>query len=212
MSSVHDTVDLEEELGDIDAVLASGSVEVASRGRRAGAIELLLITLANGIWAIVGLVLWLPQTVRAVLAAALRTVHAALTNQSSDRAIAGIRRVSHSYVERFLRREGRGRALVARRHELRPIHLVLETSWVGAFYLLLIRWLAPQRFASIWQRLVTWWEVGWERTGTLLSQVGGLLRPDLANLDVSRLQAGAVLLGAVLAGLAVGFWQGRRRR
>jgi hypothetical protein len=212
VSSVHDTIDLEEELGDIDAVLSKGSVEVAARGRRAGAIELVLITVANGIWAVVGLILWLPQTARAVLAAALRTIHAALTQQSSDRAIAGIRRVSRSYVERFLRRQGGEQALVGRRHELRPLQLLLETSWLAAFYLLLMRWLTPARFDTVWGRLVVWAEKAWAWGAAALSRAAGVLRPDLAALDVSRLEAGGVLLVAVVAGLALGLWLGRRRR
>jgi hypothetical protein len=208
---VHDTVDLAEELGDIDAVLASGSVDLATREQRVGSVEGVLVTVANGIWAVVGLVLWLPQVVRAVLGAALRTVHAALTNQSSDRAIAGIRRVSRSYVERFLRRTGEP-SHVARRHELRPVHLLLETGWLAAFYLLLIRWLAPGRFAAIWGWLEGLWGAAWNRTLGLGAAALGILRPDLANLDVSRLQAAAVLFVAALVGVVLGVWLGRRGR
>lgn len=212
VSSVHDTVDLEEELGDIDAVLAGGSVEVAERGRRTGNIELVLITVANTIWAVVGLILWLPQTVRAVLGAALRTIHAALTNQSSDRAIAGIRRVSRSYVERFLRRQSGGQSQVARRHELRPVQLVLETGWLAVFYLLVLRWLAPARADAIWGRVVRWGEAGWEALGGIPAWIASLPRPDLASLDVSRLEAAGILLVAALAGLGLGIWLGRRGR
>jgi hypothetical protein len=198
VSSVHDTIDLEEELGDIDAVLAAGSVEVAAQGRRASTIEFVLITLANCVWAVLG--------------AALRTIHAALTNQSSDRAIAGIRRVSHSYVERFLRRQGGGQSQVARRHELRPFRLLFETGWLMAFYLLLLRWLAPARFDGIWARLVEWGETAWAWSLERLTQVAGLLRPDLAELDVSRLEALGILLVAAIVGLALGLWLARRRR
>jgi hypothetical protein len=142
----------------------------------------------------------------------LRTIHAALTNQSSDRAIAGIRRVSHSYVERFLRRQGGGQSQVARRHELRPFRLLFETGWLMAFYLLLLRWLAPARFDGIWARLVEWGETAWAWSLERLTQVAGLLRPDLAELDVSRLEALGILLVAAIVGLALGLWLARRRR
>lgn len=237
--TTHDTVDLKEELGDIDAVLAESraaldEVDDDSAGGEAapddfhlgldpGAaqdrssvgpgrwIELALLTVANAIWAVVGLVLWLPQTARAVLWAALRTVHAALTQQSSARAVAGIQQVSRSYVDRFLGRRGE-QAWVGRRHELRPFRLVGEVAWTCGFYLLVLRWLAPERFANVWSRLVAWAAVGRAWAGEFWTAAQGWLTPDLASLDFTRAQAAGILLVASLVGLVLGFWLGRRRR
>lgn len=206
----HDTVDVAEEIDEIDALLAEDTVPVPGPGRRVGVVELVLLTLANAIWAIVGLVLWLPQALRAVLGAALRVIHSALTNQRSDRAVTGIKIVSGLYFDRFLRRRGEP-TLVARRHELRPFRLVGEILWIVGFYLLVLRWLAPSTFEPIWERLVSWWNVG---AGESASVAGGLLEfatslPGLVP-EGRWLWIGAALgMGAL--GLLLGHWLGRRK-
>lgn len=209
--SEHDTIDLEEELGDIDAVLAEGSLEVAARAGRAGFVELFLIAVANTIWAVVGLVLWLPQALRAVLAAALRIIHSALTHQSPGRAIAGIRRVSRAYVDRFLTRHSE-QVFVGRRHELRPFRLLGEVLWAAAFYLLMLRWLAPGYFRPVWQRLLGAWEIAGQAGLKLVGFGRELLATGVESLDGVRLQVGGTVLGVAVIGVLLGFWLGRRGR
>jgi hypothetical protein len=204
-------VDLAEELADIDEVLATGALEVAAEARRSGWVELSLVGIANTIWAVLGLIVWLPQAARAVLTAALRTIHSAMTHQSSDRAIAGIKRVSRSYAERFLKRQG-PTVLVGRRHELRPFRLVGEVVWAACFYLVLLRWLAPSRFGPVWQSVTSWAGTVQDKAMAGGGWLEALLLPDLASLDASRLQAVGVLLLASFVGLVLGFWLGRRGR
>jgi len=209
--SDHDTIDLLEEVGDIDAAVAAEPLGGPPRGRRAGVVELFLVTLANAVWAVVGLVLWLPQAVRAVLGAVLRVVHSALTHQRSDRAVSGIKQVSRLYVERFLRRQSEP-VLVGRRHELRPFRAVAETAWVAGFYLLLLRWLAPAVFEPVWRRVVGWASLARAGVEAVGGWLQGLTARATAALDAAALGIGGALLGALLVGALVGFWLGRRWR
>ncbi len=217
-----DTIDLENELNEageisevaevdeIDRILADPppAVEAASRGD--GRIELVLVGIANAFWAVAGLVLWIPQAVRAVLGAALRMIHAALTQQSSERAIAGILRVSRFYVERFLNR-GSEAPMVARRHELRPLRLLFEAAWAAGFYLLILRWLSAATFDVVWGRLVALAGIAWGATRALAGSAVETVRIDLASLDFNHLQVAGILAVAATLGLGLGLWLGRRR-
>ncbi len=209
----HDTIDVEEDLNDIAALLAEDTVPVAvaAQGRRVGFVELVLVSLANSIWAVVGLVLWFPQALRAVLSAALRVIHSAMTHQRSDRAVVGIKQVSGLYFDRFLRRRGQP-VFVGRRHELRPFRFLAETVWVVGFYLILLRWLAPSAFQLAWERLTAWWSVA----ATWLVGGGAWLQERLAASStmptLSWLQAGLALLAMAVLGALLGVWLGRRRR
>jgi len=210
----HDTVDVKDEVEseeDFSDVALEGSLEVARHARREGIVELVLISIVNGVWAVVGLVLWLPQVVRATLGAILKTVHSALTHQSSHRAIAGIRHVSRSYADRFLSRRG-DTVLVGRRHEFRPFQLLVEVVWALGFYLVLMRWLTPSLFAPIWDRVLFARDVTWILLVDLWGSTKAMLQPDLASLDVTKLQAGGVLFVAAIVGLGLGIWLGRRGR
>ena len=205
-----DTIDLKDELDDIDEILATGSLSVAADTRRTGFIELALMSIANAIWAIVGLVLWLPRAARAVLWAVLKTVHSALTDQSSGRAVAGIKEVSRSYVERFLHRESQ-QAWVGRRHELRLFRSIAEAAWLVFFYLLLLRWLAPARFQPIWERIAAWVGAADATGRSALASAQTSVGEALASFEASRLVAAGGLLAAMLIGTGLGFWLGRRR-
>jgi hypothetical protein len=214
--SLLDTIDIKDEREDVDEVdeIVAAAVDTPSEPVERSAprlAELILMSAANGIWAVVGLVIWLPQATRAVLGATLRTVHAALTGQSSGRAVSSIRQVSRSYVERFFRRREEP-VPFGRRQELRPLRLAGETLWTAAFYLLALRWLAPQLFASFWERLRN----AAAATGSRGAAAGGGpksgLLPDLASFDATHLQAGGILLALGVVGLVLGFWLGRRGR
>lgn len=212
--SINDTIDLREEseeFDEVDEILASGSMTVAAETRHTGFIELALVVVANVIWAVVGLVLWLPKLIRAVLWTAIRTIHSALTDQSSGRAVAGIKEVSRSYVERFVHRQSE-QARVGRRHELRPFRLVAEVGWALGFYLLLLRWLAPERFGPVWGRVVEWTGAARDAGSAAMTELKGWLVPDPGTFDEIGLKATGLVLLAVFVGLVLGFWLGRRGR
>ena len=65
-------------------------------------VEQVIILLADTVWAVVGLVLWIPQIVRIVVTTAIRLVHSALTRQPIDSIRGPIRRVSRFYIDGFL--------------------------------------------------------------------------------------------------------------
>ncbi len=208
---VLDTVDLRDEVDDLDELLGEGSVEVAARARRASHLEFGMVTIANVLWAVVGLVLWLPQAFRAVLGAALRVVHSALTHQESDRAIAGIRRVSRFYTDRFLRTQGGGSPTVGRRHEWRPLRLLFEIAWAAAFYLLVLKWWRPETFAPIGARLESFASTAWERLGGAAASTLDWIAFDPSVLGGIWLRVTATVLVAIGLGLLLGLWLGRRR-
>ena len=207
----NDTIDLKEEVDDFDEVLAGGSISVAEESRRVGWVEWALVAIANVIWAVVGLVLWLPQVTRALLWTVLRTVHSALTGQQSGRAVAAIEQVSRSYVERFLHRRSE-QAWVGRRHELRPFRLVGEVAWASLFYLVLLRWLAPGVFGSVWTRLAEWGSRAEQWSLAALATVKGWLAPAPGAFEDVGVKAATVVFAALFIGLALGFWLGRRGR
>jgi hypothetical protein len=218
--SLHDTIDIKDDLEDLDLDGDIGAGESAAGGTRSaagtaevsppGVVELILVSAANGIWAVVGLVIWLPQATRAVLEATLRTVHAALTQQPSARVVSGIQQVSRSYTDRFLKRHG-DPVLFGRRQELRPLRLIGEAAWTVAFYLLVLRWLAPRSFGPLWERLRGATAAAGSGVASASGRFFNALLPDLPSLDAG-LQVGGALLAVAFVGLALGFWLGRRQR
>jgi len=218
--SLHDTIDIKDDLDDLDLGGDIGAGESGAEDTRSavapvaasppGVVELILVSAANGIWAVVGLVIWLPQATRAVLEATLRTVHAALTQQPSARVVSGIQQVSRSYTDRFLKRHG-DPVLFGRRQELRPLRLLGETAWTVAFYLLVLRWLAPHAFGPLWERLRS----ATAAAGSGVASASGRFFDallDFASLDANGLQLGGALLVVAFVGVVLGFWLGRRER
>lgn len=172
-----------------------------------------LVLAANAIWAVVGLVLWLPQIARVVLTSAARLVHAALTRQPADAARGPIRRVSRFYVDGFMRvkRSGAAQARYSAR-DLRLRRLLLEVLWAGAFYLVLLRIVSPELFAVAWQWIVAVASWSLDRLAEALAALWAWLPEAWRQLAAlgPRLRIGLVALAVVVLLLA-GWLLGRRR-
>jgi hypothetical protein len=171
-----------------------------------------LVVAANAIWAVVGLLLWLPQIARVVLTSVWRLVHAALTRQSPDAARGPIRRVSRFYVDGFMGwKPPAATGTMYSSRDLRLRRLLLEVLWAAAFYLVLLRFVSPERFERAWTWLLaaaTW----------LLERLGELLATAWTWLPSGIRQVGDLGLGlkiafalTVLLALAGGWVLGRRR-
>jgi hypothetical protein len=175
-------------------------------------VEQVIILLADTVWAVVGLVLWIPQIVRIVVTTAIRLVHSALTRQPIDSIRGPIRRVSRFYIDGFLT-PGKPRSSGAyASREPRIGRFLSEAVWVIAVWLALLRLASQQAFEKVWITIAA----AGSKTWTLLA--------GLAKDLVSRLPEGfgaLIELGTaprlVLAILVIlvslgGFILGRRRR
>ncbi len=172
-----------------------------------------IVLAANAVWAVVGLVLWLPQLARVVLLAAVRVVHSALTRQPVETVRGPIRRVSRFYVDGFLKPGRTWNQGVFSARDLALPRLLGEAAWAGLFYLLLLRLFDPIGFGAVWSRLLDWGARLLVGTRDLLA--GALARwPDAQGAlgavpNTLRLVMVALVLVAFLGGLVLG---SRRRR
>jgi len=171
-----------------------------------------LVMAANAIWAVVGLLLWLPQIARVVLTSAWRLVHAALTRQSPDAARGPIRRVSRFYVDGFMGLKApaaTGKMYSSR--DLRLKRLLGEAVWAVAFYLVLLRFVSPERFERAWSWLVA--AGGWvlERVAEALAAAWSWLPSGVRQVGVLGLGLKIAFALTVLLALAGGWILGRRR-
>jgi hypothetical protein len=178
----------------------------------ANRIEQAIVLAANGVWAIVGLALWIPQVVGVMITSATRLVHATLTRQPVESIRGPIRRVSRFYVDGFLSpgKSWSSRSYTSR--ELRVGRFLIEAVWVAVIWLLILWLISKDSFDKVWGALVasaTWmWRA--------LSEIGGLvaaLIPEDLGV-ISKIGTGwLAILGAVLVLAFVGgFLLGRRRR
>jgi hypothetical protein len=198
---------MNELLGGLD--LDESSDESTPQSNR---IEQVILLLADAVWAVVGLALWIPQIVRVVITSAIRLVHAALTRQSIDGIRGPIRQVSRFYVDGFL---SLGREKKTGNYGSRELHLgrfLIEALWVAAVWLAALRLISREAFASVWQELVRFatWAWGWmtDFTQTLVSYLPESVEA-FTNLGTG---AGLGLAFALTVFLAAGFILGRRRR
>jgi len=175
-------------------------------------VEQAILVMANAVWAVIGLFLWIPQIVRVVITSAFRLVHAALTRQSTDGIRGPIRQVSHFYVDGFLS-PGRPRAPGGYgSRELQLGRFLTEALWVAVVWLAALRLVSPQAFTTAWQgltRLASWlW--GWSVAAaqTIAEHLPGSIQ-FFANLGSGPSIAIAVVL---IVFLAAGFILGRRSR
>jgi hypothetical protein len=178
------------------------------------AIEQGIVLAANAVWAVVGLLLWLPQLARVVLLSSVRIVHSALTRQPVETARGPIRRVSRFYLDGFLKPGRTWNTGVFSARDLALRRLVGEAAWAGVFYLLLLRLLDPIGFAAVWSRLTDWGARLVVALRDLAVRAWGLLPDALSGLreapNTLRLTLAAFVLLAFLGGLLLG--RGRRRR
>jgi hypothetical protein len=175
-------------------------------------VEQSLVLAANAIWAVVGLLLWLPQIARVVLTSAWRLVHAALTRQSPDAARGPIRRVSRFYVDGFMGLKPpatTGKMYSSR--DLRLKRLLLEAVWAAAFYLVLLRFVSPERFERAWAWLVAAgaWLV--EKLAELLATAWSWLPSGIRQVGDLGLGLQIAFALTLLLALAGGWVLGRRR-
>lgn len=199
-------------LADNGAVDDLVDTEPAPRTEPSERVEQGLVLAANAIWAVVGLVLWLPQIARVILTSAWRLVHAALTRQGADAARGPIRRVSRFYVDGFMGLKGppAGQTTYSSR-DLRLRRLLGEALWAVAFYLLVLRGFSPERFATVWERLSA--AAGWtvERLVAGLTAAWNWMPEGVRQLGELPPTLRIVLVGVVLLVLAAGWLLGRRR-
>lgn len=175
-------------------------------------IEQLIILLADSVWAVVGLVLWIPQIVRVVLTTAIRLVHSALTGQPTDAIRGPIRRVSRFYVDGFLTPGKSGRSGVYASREPRLGRFLVESIWVVAVWMLVLRLVSQELFDKVWGAIVSAASRSWrflvDLMAGLLDQLPGGFHA-LAELGLApRLTLGILVLLIFLGGLFLGL---RRR-
>jgi len=201
---------MSELLSDLDLDEASDpSGESLPRTHR---IEQVILLMADAVWAVVGLVLWIPQIVRVVITSAIRLIHAALTRQSIDGIRGPIRQVSRFYVDGFL---SPGKERITGNYGSRELQLgrfVTEAVWVAAVWLAVLRLVSRDAFAMVWQGLVRFavWAWAWltEMAKTLAAHLPESVQ-SFANLGTGASLALAIVL---IVFLAAGFILGRRRR
>ncbi|MEM6702369.1 MAG: hypothetical protein AAF690_06680 [Acidobacteriota bacterium] len=180
-------------------------------------VEWALVSTVNGLWALLGPVLWLPVMLREVLVSLLETAHGALTGQQSPRARRRLREASRFVSGRFLDRSG-NEAQKGLRRRIKPLRLVFELLWTTTVYAGLLQTfgVVDLPWRSSLDRTLEFWKItivplpgafaGWasslfERAPAALSDLAAL--PPLA---LGTLGAAGLLL------TAFGFSLGARRR
>ncbi len=193
---------------DLDESADSSGVKPSKSQR----IEQVLLLMADAVWAVVGLFLWIPQIVRVVFTSAVRLIHAALTRQPIDSIRGPIRQVSRFYVDGFLTP---GREKTSGGYGSRQLHLgrfLIEALWVVVVWLGVLRLFSQEAFAAVWQALARFggWVWAWI-TETARTVANGL--PESVR-TFGNLGTGASLglALALVVFLAAGFILGRRRR
>ncbi len=175
-------------------------------------IEQGIVLAANAVWAVVGLLLWLPQLARVVLVAAVRVVHSALTRQPVEAVRGPIRRVSRFYVDGFLKPGRTWSQGVFSARDLALPRLLGEAAWAGVFYLFLLRLFDPIGFGAIWSRLTDWAARALLALGDLGARLFQLLPQALRDLRELPNALRLTLVGLVLLALLGGFLLGRGRQ
>ena len=179
---------------------------------RTSRIEKTILLMADSVWAVVGLLLWIPQIVRVVFTSAVRLVHAALTRQSIDGIRGAIRQVSRFYVDGFLSPGKERRTGNYGSRELQLGRFLTEALWVGVVWLAVLRLISRDAFATVWQGLARFalWAWAWlaELAKTLASYLPESIQA-VANLGTG---AGLALAFVLIVFLAAGYILGRRSR
>jgi hypothetical protein len=175
-------------------------------------IEQVIVLLADAVWAVVGLVLWIPQIVRVVTTTAIRLVHSALTRQPIDAIRGPIRRVSRFYIDGFLTPgKSRTSGAYASRQPLLGRFLV-EAVWVIVVWLLLLRLLSPQIFVKVWNATASMAASAWELLVALARDLAAQLPAGFGALIELGTAPRLVLGILVILALVGGFVLGLRRR
>ena len=175
-------------------------------------IEQVIVLLADAVWAVVGLVLWIPQIVRVVITTAIRLVHSALTRQPIDAIRGPIRRVSRFYVDGFLT-PGKSKTSGAyASREPRLGRFLVEAVWVIVVWLLLLRLVSPQIFVKVWNATASVAASAWELLMALAGDLAAQLPAGFGAL-IELGTAPRLILGILVIVVFVGgFVLGLRRR
>ena len=157
---VLDSKELEELLeGGLDAVVEAKKQTAPGSERARHPVEMSLVVLANLVWGVAGLMLWIPVLVRTFLLSVTGLVHGALTGQRPLATAQRIRRASRFYADPFLR-SGQFESPSGARQTLRLPQLLFEVLWAAFFYTVVL-WLAgvlsfsPRAFGESAWRLPT---------------------------------------------------------
>lgn len=183
----------------------------AKRPPKTRRIEQAIVLMANSVWAVVGLFLWIPQIVRVLLTSAARLIHAALTRQPIDSIRAPIRQVSRFYVDGFLTLAGEGRTGSYSSRQIRAGRFLIEALWVVAVWMLVLRLARPAIFHSVWQKLAATGRALWEWTDQTVLWIFERL-PESVQSFIDLGKGTSIVLAILLVlFLATGFFLGRRR-
>ena len=175
-------------------------------------IEQIIVLLADSVWAVVGLVLWIPQIVRVVITSAIRLVHSALTRQPIDAIRGPIRRVSRFYVDGFLT-PGRSRSSGAyASREPRLGRFLIEAIWVIVVWILVLRLVSQPAFDKVWSVMASTAASTWKLLGAWARNLASRLPEGFEALielgTAPRLFLGILVLLVFVGGLVLGL---RRR-
>ena len=183
----------------------------ATRPPKTHRIEQAIVLMANSVWALVGLILWVPQIVRVVITSALRLIHAALTRQPIDSIRGPIREVSRFYIDGFLSFDGEPRTAGYSRRQLQLGRFLVEALWVVAVWLLVLRLVDQEAFSSVWTWLAASSAAVLDRlllgVVWVVDRLPGSAR---AFLDLGTVGSVAIVV-LLVAFLIAGFALGRRR-
>lgn len=171
-------------------------------------IEQLIVLLADAVWAVVGLVLWIPQIVRVVITTAVRLVHSALTRQPIDSIRGPIRRVSRFYVDGFLT-PGKPRSSGAyASREARLGRFLIEAVWVIVVWMLILRLASQQAFDKVWSVMASTVAKAWDLLAALAMDLAARLPEGFGTLieigTAPRLILGILVILVFVGGFVLG--------
>jgi hypothetical protein len=174
-------------------------------------VEQVILLMADAVWAVVGLFLWIPQIVRVVLTSAFRLVHAALTRQPIDGIRNPIRQVSRFYVGGFLSPSSRETTGSYGSRGLQLGRFLIEALWVAAVWLAILSLVSPQAFATTWQSLIRLGHWLWAWIVAATQTIAEHLPETLQSFASLGTGPSIVIAIALIVFLAAGFALGRRR-
>ena len=201
---------MSELLSDLDLEESGG--DTRRKQPKTQRIEQAIVLMADAVWAVVGLFLWIPQIVRVVVTSVLRLIHSALTRQPIDSIRGPIRQVSHFYVDGFLTSGEKKTAGGYGSRQLQLGRFLIEALWVAAVWLGILRLVSPDLFERAWASLLQFasWCWGWviDLTALIAAHLPESIQA-FANLGTV---GNLCLAFALVVFLAAGFILGRRHR
>ena len=201
-------------MGELLSDLELGESRPPSKDRLSNTqrIEQVILLMADAVWAVVGLFLWIPQIVRVVITSAVRLIHATLTRQPTDSIRGPVRQVSRFYVDGFLTPGQRKSPGGYGSRQLQLGRFLTEALWVAAVWLGVLRLVSPATFSRVWQVLVQWAAQGWDWAVRGAIALAEALPTDVRSLGSLGPVVTLVFVLSLVIVLVGGFVLGRRRR